>query len=154
MWDISVLGGTVVSPNNDILDGLNWSIKFGGEHWDGSILVESSEGCKVLFRDWRGKMRCNQSVGVSWVSHNKNFDVFICVIIKSFSLIPENESVLTQKIFSFHTRTSWFSTDQNGNLSSCESFLNIGGSLQLLQQWKSAVSKLHKSSFKLLLGHG
>ena len=50
-------------------------------------------------------------------------DILISKLVECFSLLFEDQGILSEEVFSFHSWASWFRADQDGYLAVLKSFL-------------------------------
>lgn len=131
--DIWELGEGVVSPDDEVLDTSDINLQFFRDLVSSSVLVQSGQSSEVSGWNIWSEMRADHRVGVGWVSNNNNLDVSVGPLVNGLSLRFENQSILSEKVLSFHSWSSWLGTDQDSQLASLESLLVAGGSLNLGQ---------------------
>jgi hypothetical protein len=149
---IGVLSGTVVSPNNDIFNILNTASSFTCNLTNGSCLIETGHGGKVLLWNRWGISRGNESVGVCWVSNNADLDSLLGNLVEGSTLSLENFSIGLQKIGSLHSWTSWSSTNHKADINVLESNQWVSSWNNLFNAAVSAITELHAETLKWSLG--
>jgi hypothetical protein len=93
-------------------------------------------------------VRCNKSVGVSWVADYENLDVLLGVLVNSFSLSLKDFRVFIQKVFSLHTWTSGLGSYQDCNVSLVEGLFCLGGWNDVRNEMEGAVLELEDETLK------
>ena len=125
---IRVLGGRVVTPDDDVLDGGSGNTRFGGEESLGSVVVETSHGSEVLLGDVGSTSLSDKSIGVSGVTDNQNLNGLLAVIIQSSTLLAEDSGILGQQLLTLHTSKTRERTNQKGIVQASEGLLDVSGS--------------------------
>ena len=110
----------MVSPNDDLLDIVNGASSLLGDLPEGSIVIKTGHGGKVLLRKILGMSSSNQTVGVGRVSHNQNSDISAGVLVESFSLGNEDLSIFLKEISSFLTFSSRLGSNQESSINILE----------------------------------
>jgi len=145
---IRVLGCTVVSPNNDILNIFDFAAYFSWNLRQGSALIKSGHSSEVLLWDRWSVSRSDQSVSVGWVSNNANLHSFLSNFIESGSLSLEDFGISLEEISSFHSWSSWPCANENDNISILESNHRISSWDNRINASVGAVHQLHAQSLK------
>ena len=121
MESIWVLGGGVVSPDEDVVDIIDSAAGLVSELALGSALVKSDHCGEVLLGDRGGVGRANKSVSVGGVSDNAHLNSLLGNLIDDGTLSLENFSVGLEEISALHSWASGSSTNKNADIGILES---------------------------------
>lgn len=146
--DVWVHGGRVVTPDGELLDIIDMSVSFMGKLVEGSVVVQSGHGSEVLLWDVLGIVGSDQAVGVGWVTDNDDLDVSVGVVVDGSTSIDEDLSVVLEEVTSFHTWSSWLSTDEQSVVSVLETFAVLVSADNAVQKWEGAVIEFHGNTIE------
>lgn len=122
---IRVLGGGVVSPDDDVLDGRRREASLGSKESLGSVMVKTSHGSEVVLGDGGRAGLSDEGVGVGGVADNQNLNRLLAVLVQSSSLLTEDGGILSQQLLALHVRATREGTDQEGVVQISEGLLDV-----------------------------
>ena len=112
--DVRVLGGTVVAPDDNVLNLLIIDVDFLSDLGDGSVMVESSQSSEVFGVDSGGVFRKDQSVGISGVTDDTDLDVLSSELVEVLALILEDLGIGSEEVLSLHALGPGLGPAHNG----------------------------------------
>lgn len=148
MVDVRVLGGGVVSPDENVVDFLNGSSSALSDLADSSVLVKSSQSREVSLWDGGSVVRSNEGVGVGGVSNNTDFASLLGNGVHGGTLSLEDLSVSLQEISSLHAGSSGSSTNHHNDISILEAHKGVSGGDDLLDAIVGSVVEFHDKSLE------
>jgi len=110
--DIGVHGGRVVTPDGHFVDGSRGISGLEAKLGEGSVVVESGHGRKVLTRNVGGVVLADEGVGVSGVSNNNGLGISGGVVVDGLTYINEDLSVVLEEVTTFHSGATGLGTDE------------------------------------------
>lgn len=150
--NIRELGGGVVAPDDDVLDGLNCDLGSASDLEHGSVMVETSKSAEILLRDLRGELRKSETVGVCGVGYNETAAGRLGDVVESGTLFFEDFGVDLEEFFSLHAFLAREASHKNTNVNVLKDLLGIRAHYDSFQQGIRAVVELHLDAFESLLG--
>lgn len=151
---VGVLGGGVVAPDKDILDGFNGHVLSLSDDALGTGLVEAGQGGELLLGDAGGESGGDQGVGVGGVAHDANLDGLLGDFVESLTLSLENLGVGGEEISALHTGATGSGADKDGDVAVLEADKGVRAGDDLVDQVVGTIVELHDEALKDLLGSG
>jgi hypothetical protein len=106
----------VVSPDNDIFDGVEVNPRALGDLPPGAVVVEARQRGEILLRNAGSVFRGDQTVRVGGVSDNQYLDVLTRVSFDGVAHRFEDRDVLLHQIFPFHPLLAREGAQQNSDI--------------------------------------
>ena len=142
----------MVAPDEQIFDLIGMNSCSIRDHADSSVLIESCHSREVFSWDRWCIMRADECIGVGWISNNANFNSLLCNFVDCLTLSLENLSICLEQVCTFHTRSSWSSTNQHSNISILKGNERISSWDDFLDARVSSIFEFHGKSLQYLLG--
>lgn len=83
----------MVSPNDSAVDVINLGVGLFSEDGLSTVLIKAGQSSEVFLGDGGSVSAGNESIGVSRVANDANFDVLLGNLVKSLTLSLEDLSV-------------------------------------------------------------
>jgi hypothetical protein len=108
-----------------------------------AVFIQTRHRKETIVRDARCMVHRDQRIGVAWIAHNQNPDVFCRRTRDCLSLTGENLPVDPQQIGTFHPCLTRYRANQKRPVRALEAFVQIRGRHHFAQQWKGTILELH-----------
>lgn len=142
----------MVSPNDSAVDVINLGVGLFSEDGLSTVLIKAGQSSEVFLGDGRSVSAGNESIGVSRVANDANFDVLLGNLVKSLTLSLEDLSVGGEKISTLHTGAAGSGTNENSNVDIFEANHSVSAGDDLVNKRVGTIVQLHHNTLEDLLG--
>ena len=152
--EVGVLGGGVVAPDGQVLDGGDRDRQLGGELRDRAVVVQPGHRGEPARGHVGRVLLGDQRVGVGRVADHEHLDVAGGVLVDGLALRAEDPAVGLQQVTALHARGTRPRADQQGDVGAVEGGLQVVGDVDAGQQREGAVIEFHRGALGRLQGRG
>src|SRR5574343_490642 len=152
---VGVHRGRVVAPDDQLLQGRNFTAGLGGQLRQGAVVVQAQHAVVVVrvgAADFLGSGSSDVGVGVAGVANDQNLDVFLGVLGNGLALNGEDGAVGGQQVGTFHALGARTGADQQADVGVLEGDVRIIGGNHAGEQREGAVVEFHHHALHGLLG--
>jgi len=136
----------MVSPNGDLLDGIDGLPQLKGQLAGCPVLVKPGHSGEILLGDGGGVVGADEGVGVCRISNHQNFDTFLGMLVHGLALHLEDLDIGRQQVLPLHALLPGHGAHQESSINILKCNIGIIRCNHVLDKREGAVLDLHDNS--------